>query len=269
MTDALLASILDRPEDDLPRLVFADWLDKNGEHDRSEFIRVGCELARSIAVEKCGECGAIRGAHAHANNCSVNTLIERHRELLGPWKPGSYGENQFKWFVDNPVGRVLYAAEYAGPTIRRGFIESVRLPLAEFMGESECPHCDHGVQWRPMPPDSRACEECGGDSANNKPGTGRTKGIAAALFRSQPITRVEFIGAEPYEEEEMPDAGFRWDGDRDYFENNAGGGTPTCAEGGLPNIDRLPIVIAPRGWGVARAHGCSDGMPTSRSMACS
>ncbi|MEO2091899.1 MAG: TIGR02996 domain-containing protein [Gemmataceae bacterium] len=43
---ALLKAILAAPDDDLPRLVFADWLEENGTSDadaaRAEFIRLGC-----------------------------------------------------------------------------------------------------------------------------------------------------------------------------------------------------------------------------------
>jgi uncharacterized protein (TIGR02996 family) len=42
---ALLQGILDAPEDDAPRLVFADWLDDHGETDRAEFIRAQVQLA--------------------------------------------------------------------------------------------------------------------------------------------------------------------------------------------------------------------------------
>ncbi len=41
-----LEAIAAAPDDDLPRLVFADWLEEGGEHRRAEFIRVQCELAR-------------------------------------------------------------------------------------------------------------------------------------------------------------------------------------------------------------------------------
>lgn len=37
--EALLAAILATPEDDLPRLVYADWCDEHGEGERAEFIR--------------------------------------------------------------------------------------------------------------------------------------------------------------------------------------------------------------------------------------
>ena len=45
--DAFLAAIVDRPDDDLPRLVYADYLDETGDAERAEFIRVQCDLART------------------------------------------------------------------------------------------------------------------------------------------------------------------------------------------------------------------------------
>jgi len=43
--DAFVHSILANPDDDLPRLVFADWLEENGRESHAELIRVQCELA--------------------------------------------------------------------------------------------------------------------------------------------------------------------------------------------------------------------------------
>ena len=43
--EAFLRAIFDAPEDDTPRLVYADFLQENGEDDRAELIRVQCELA--------------------------------------------------------------------------------------------------------------------------------------------------------------------------------------------------------------------------------
>src|SRR5262245_45873464 len=37
--EAFVAAIAASPADDLPRLVFADWLDEHGDPDRAEFIR--------------------------------------------------------------------------------------------------------------------------------------------------------------------------------------------------------------------------------------
>lgn len=47
---AFLQAIREHPEDDLPRLVFADWLDEHGQPGRAEFIRIQCELAKPTTV---------------------------------------------------------------------------------------------------------------------------------------------------------------------------------------------------------------------------
>jgi uncharacterized protein (TIGR02996 family) len=43
---AFLQDVIAHPNDDAPRLVFADWLDERGESARAEFIRLQCERAR-------------------------------------------------------------------------------------------------------------------------------------------------------------------------------------------------------------------------------
>lgn len=40
---ALLAAVLASPDDDAPRLVYADWCDENRQPERAEFIRLPCE----------------------------------------------------------------------------------------------------------------------------------------------------------------------------------------------------------------------------------
>src|SRR5262245_58863227 len=41
---AFLKAIAEAPDDDGPRLVYADWLEEHGDPARAEFIRVRCEL---------------------------------------------------------------------------------------------------------------------------------------------------------------------------------------------------------------------------------
>src|SRR5205085_1311341 len=41
-----LDDIFAHPDDDMPRLIFADWLDEQGEGERAEFIRVQVGRAR-------------------------------------------------------------------------------------------------------------------------------------------------------------------------------------------------------------------------------
>jgi uncharacterized protein (TIGR02996 family) len=43
---ALLNAIRAQPDDDAPRLIYADWLDENGDPARAAFIRLQCEEAR-------------------------------------------------------------------------------------------------------------------------------------------------------------------------------------------------------------------------------
>jgi uncharacterized protein (TIGR02996 family) len=44
--EELLSDICANPDDDTPRLVFADWLQENGEPERAEFIRLQCRWAQ-------------------------------------------------------------------------------------------------------------------------------------------------------------------------------------------------------------------------------
>src|SRR5262249_23168737 len=46
MHQEFLQTIIQNPEDDAPRLVYADWLEEHGDADRAEFIRVQCEIAK-------------------------------------------------------------------------------------------------------------------------------------------------------------------------------------------------------------------------------
>ena len=50
--NALLAAIAAHPDDDVPRLAYADWLEDSGDPDRAEFVRVQCEVAREPPMER-------------------------------------------------------------------------------------------------------------------------------------------------------------------------------------------------------------------------
>lgn len=80
---AFLNAVLERPDDDLPRLVYADYLDETGDPTRAEFIRVQLELARL------GEVGE-----------RFATLARREAELLregvGGYVPGVRGKQTFR-----------------------------------------------------------------------------------------------------------------------------------------------------------------------------
>jgi uncharacterized protein (TIGR02996 family) len=44
--EALLNAIYDHPDDDTPRLVYADWLQEHGQENYAQFIRLQCAAAR-------------------------------------------------------------------------------------------------------------------------------------------------------------------------------------------------------------------------------
>lgn len=98
--DALLAAVCAALDDDLPRLVYADWCDENGDPDRAEFIRTQIEIAKGAKGKKLAK------------------LQKREKELLA--------EHWTEWtelvreFVDD-----RYSAEPF--RFRRGFVEDISI----------------------------------------------------------------------------------------------------------------------------------------------
>jgi uncharacterized protein (TIGR02996 family) len=82
MTDgvALLRAILTNPEEDMPRLVLADWLEENGCPERAEFVRVQVELARLEATTELDDRGWPVYGHGGENGyCEACEPFERLR----------------------------------------------------------------------------------------------------------------------------------------------------------------------------------------------
>src|SRR5829696_8412243 len=72
--DAFLQDVLERPEDDTPRLIFADWLDDHGKYARAEFIRLQIERSRLPPSPA-----------AAALDARIADLLARHdEEFAGP-----------------------------------------------------------------------------------------------------------------------------------------------------------------------------------------
>ncbi|MBX9582464.1 MAG: TIGR02996 domain-containing protein [Gemmataceae bacterium] len=92
---ALLRTVIAHPDDDTPRLVYADWLDDHGEADRAELIRVQCELARAPARARRR---VLRGWEAE--------LLEAHG---GGWAAPALG---------------AHAPRFAPPVWDRGFVSA-------------------------------------------------------------------------------------------------------------------------------------------------
>ena len=52
---ALLAGVAAHPDADLPRLVFADWLEERGFERRAEFIRLQCDIATKETLPRAAQ----------------------------------------------------------------------------------------------------------------------------------------------------------------------------------------------------------------------
>ncbi|HEY1378820.1 MAG TPA: TIGR02996 domain-containing protein, partial [Gemmataceae bacterium] len=103
--DAFLRAVIDNPDDDLPRLVYADWLDEHGDAERAEFIRVQCAMARPPMTKAQFERWFGRSQE----------LLTMHRE---------------RWV--GPIGELVEFASF-----RRGFVYRIDLPATAFLAHAQ------------------------------------------------------------------------------------------------------------------------------------
>ncbi len=115
---ALLDDVLADPADDVARLIFADWLDDGGEHDRAEFIR--CQVAVAVWSTSPGE--VVRYAGGEACGADAGALLARSQTLLR--------QGYFAW---SPFDSEFHKRHHQAIGYSRGFVWSVRCPLAEWL----------------------------------------------------------------------------------------------------------------------------------------
>ena len=82
--EAFLRAIYDAPEDDTPRLVYADFLQENGEEERAEFIRTAVELARRFpAIPDEAEVPAYLRLCRQRDELARRISVEPHQHARG------------------------------------------------------------------------------------------------------------------------------------------------------------------------------------------
>jgi len=129
--DALLNGIAADPAADLPRLVYADWLEEHGQDLRAEFIRIQCEIAKL----EVGPRDVIdRNVHLWRRQ---QELLDGHMEALLEGVP--------------VVPRLRPAV---GPKLYRGFLDEI-----EVMFEGIVTHANTIVGLRPRPTRIRVISE--------------------------------------------------------------------------------------------------------------
>ena len=113
--DSLLANIRANPGDDAPRLVYADWLQENGQEGRAEFIRLQIQLSKLPPCGRCDNVGELL-YYPHGEpellpcpDCERWPMSGDAAELLS--------EHEKEW-----------STELGEPTWSRGFIETIDVP---------------------------------------------------------------------------------------------------------------------------------------------
>lgn len=151
--DALVQSVLAAPDDDVPRLVLADWLDEHGRADYAEFIRVQCELAKEYPTHAERPDLAAEGWHrddaAAAAGCGGCRLLDRQRVLWGRmpsidltgWAPpGGAAWATAPWVPHNPWAMAPLAV------VRRGFVDEVFASVRVFVADAARLFAAHPVR---------------------------------------------------------------------------------------------------------------------------
>lgn len=149
MSDAdFLAAILETPDDDFPRLAYADFLDERGQAARAEFIRVQCALALAKnpdpISEWCNRCQYVwdycvcrdrRASDARQRG----RLRTRERELWTGCDVGFADGVPDDWI---PTLRIDAEQSQADPgrcyaIYARGFVESVTCPARDWITNAD------------------------------------------------------------------------------------------------------------------------------------
>ena len=178
---ALYRGILERPDDDVARLVYADWLEENGEAERAEFIRLQVEVDPwnhtwpPMTFER------------------KDTLRRREHDLFDSFKTQWFDERAAIYYLPHEAEGA--EGQYPGLTraiVSKGFISSVHTTLQSWVG-GPCDWCrgtgevatyDNDGGWS----NHSRCEECKGKR--------RTPAHGPRIVAEQPVERVEVTDAD-------------------------------------------------------------------------
>lgn len=101
----LLAAVLAAPDDDAPRLVYADWLLEHADRDRGEFIQIQCALgrplvgARGLAILRDGD-AKMPASREELEKRETALLKKHHKRWIAPIRPFIRTWSWRRGFVD-------------------------------------------------------------------------------------------------------------------------------------------------------------------------
>lgn len=155
----LLAAVREAPEDDLPRLVYADWCEDNGRPERAEFIRAQIVYAQMDAD---GHTPDLWVNHPR-KDCPRQFDLEGCEDcsrMIVAWKrmTNLFGPRGDEWFAaesskfDQPLLSCVGLDPRDQPnysamlSARRGFIDEVRCPLKSWWEHGPALVAAHPIQ---------------------------------------------------------------------------------------------------------------------------
>jgi uncharacterized protein (TIGR02996 family) len=233
-----LSNILAHPNDDGPRLAYADWLEERGD-PRGEFIRVQCQIARADPdcrgawrLHEVRQRVANRGLKV-SDYFTIETIVlscercwpslrRRERELLdcyaGQWwtlfgdEPCNKEGGSVQWVVD-PSDRTCVTV------FRRGFVAEVTCRLEDWF--RPCGRCNgtgerYGLN----------CTMCNNGNFGHGP----------AIVRSTPLEVVRIIDCKSMESLDPP--GWYWEDEPAHVRDTPGRHLPTAVFDVLKNYYR-------------------------------
>ena len=190
----LLTAVRAAPDDDLPRLVLADWLEERGEGERAVLIRKMCEKhTRHVEF----------GSRDVGGGMWIWDSLKRSMPTWFKWKTTS--RQVAKLALEG-----LHTAAWRSMSVRlhRGFVDSVRGPLGVLMG-GECWRCANrrrmARQAERMEGEAAGVDAAGladdlmalGEQCPACQGTGRTTRVLHELLKREPVGFVDVTNREP------------------------------------------------------------------------
>jgi uncharacterized protein (TIGR02996 family) len=127
---SFVKAIVECPADNTPRLVFADWLEEQGEADRAEYIRLAIRMDDLLNLQE---------EAPNKVNVNIYELRKRLRLLLkknflswgldipGPWTPHGF-KCEDEIFLSTGGNETLARVQ-----LTRGFVSKIELPCDEFV----------------------------------------------------------------------------------------------------------------------------------------
>lgn len=230
---AMIEAIRANPEDDAVRVAFADMLDENAGE-------VPCPLREMLGYcggpapgkkgrKPCSECNDTGAASDGRKERAELVRLQCTKRADRPAHNHTGCENREQCQLCERMSRISAAKKYLISTlpvivresqyplkdtyeIARGFVHTVRGPLAAFWEDRECERCD-GTGWDSRPdmwtpaPRCRLCN------------AGRVSGPTAAfaeLVKREPVQVVEVVNLQPVRVEVGRGESWLWYGDRHY-----------------------------------------------------